>query len=125
MRRSLSTAYSNAQVHGAFVYTKQMSMILPKLYIRHEALFTEAIQKLVDSASSCGDTEQQRGLLIMGSWGMGKTTLAKDVAKALSPQTPGGCQNNGHTDTQLGLPAHWAQMRHLECSLAVAWSVCF
>lgn len=85
---SLETAYNNAKEHGAFTYAMQMSRGPPDLYIRHEALFKEATQKLVKSAKD--STKQQRGLLIRGSWGMGKTTLARDVAMELSPQKPGG-----------------------------------
>lgn len=116
MHSRMEDAYKTAKEHGAFTCAKQMSMGPPDLYIRHEELFNDAVTKLLGSAADT--TKQQRGLLITGSWGMGKTTLARDVAKALSPKSPGECGKLRWQPVALGLETSAAVVPQTQqCSL--------
>lgn len=83
----LEAAVAAAEKHGAFTYAQPLQQGLPELYIRHPGLFLDVTMKLRQQADDAARTPGMpgvRGVLITGSRGTGKSTLAKDVALALA-----------------------------------------
>lgn len=84
----LDKAVEAAEKNGAFTYVQQLRRGLPLLYIPHEELCQEVTDKLRrEAAAVCAPgmpaASGVRGVLITGSRGMGKSTLARDVALRL------------------------------------------
>ena len=88
LRAKLQDAMEAAEKNGAFTYVQQLQRGLPRLYIRHEELYQEVSHKLhQEAAAACAPSMASepgvRGVLITGSRGTGKSTLARDVALSL------------------------------------------
>jgi len=76
LKGRLKDAFNTAEKHGAFTYAQQLPWGLPRLYIRHPGLWQEVTDKLHKVAAD----PSLQGVLITGARGMGKSTLARDVA---------------------------------------------
>jgi hypothetical protein len=87
VRKELEQQVNNAAAQGAFIYSSTFCEEQHPLYIRPTGLFEDVKEKLrqgehakVGQGEAAEVASGTRGVLIYGSKGMGKTSLAKDVA---------------------------------------------
>ena len=81
LREALLDQVDTAEQRGAFVFATTFNQGKNRMYIRPEALFRELADKLrpVDPTVPSGQ-QDSRGVLVWGSKGMGKSSLAKHIA---------------------------------------------
>lgn len=89
LQKRLENAFKLAEQHGAFTYAQQLPWGLLRLYIRHPGLWQEVRDKLHKVAAD----PSLQGVLITGARGMGKSTLARDVALSFQQGTHGGLES--------------------------------
>jgi predicted AAA+ superfamily ATPase len=134
LRARQQEAVEAAENNGAFTYAQQLQRGLPRLYIRHEGLFQEVTGKLRQEAAAAASVPGMaaepgvRGVLITGSRGTGKSTLARDVALSLQAgewrqgvaldERQACCQANGslHTSMPHGRSCIPNVVLHTACS---------
>jgi predicted AAA+ superfamily ATPase len=81
--QQLQEQVMKAQDQGAFKFASTFSDTRHPLYIQPSGLFKRVKDELLGKGEllrEAAQTGQPRGVLIWGSKGMGKTSLAKDVA---------------------------------------------
>lgn len=76
IRQELEAYVDEAEAAGAFLFTITFKETQHDLYIRPQGLFDLIMKKLTPVAGNF----HERGVLLWGFKGMGKTSLAQDVA---------------------------------------------
>ncbi len=77
--QALEKQVESAAKQGAFTFASTFPSKTHALYIRPTGLFDKA-KSILMRQEDAGVASETRGVLIWGSKGMGKTSLAKDIA---------------------------------------------